>query len=335
MTARLAKDLLQAASIPEIAEAAVRFLRARSPLSFRLIWGPALPLPGERAFRIEDRGAPLGVLLLGGGAPGGEADALVEEVADLVGVAVRHHREAQALLLAHDRAVEASRAKSAFLANVSHELRTPLNAIIGYVELIDDGIAETPTEEIRQDLAKVHGAARHLLTLLNDVLDLAKVEAGKLILDPVEMDARPLVEEVEDAVAPLVSARKNRYLWTCPPELPIVADPTRLKQVLYNLIGNAAKFTRAGTIRLDVTQGPEFAEFAVSDTGIGIRPEKLPSLFEAFTQVHTKQSEDFGGTGLGLVISRRYCRMMGGDIEVKSAVGQGTTFLVRLPRTAG
>jgi signal transduction histidine kinase len=354
----VAKSVLAAATLPEIVEAVVGGIgrlapRARAAVILREgeIWR-VVGVHGDLGLAMGQEVAPsrfsqvrhvapvrddahlVGFLAVDGPEEG--LDDLTRELADLLARACHQVRLRQELVAAHDMALQASGAKSAFLANMSHELRTPLNAILGYVELIREEAQDIGATSLEPDLKKVHGAAEHLLRLINDVLDLAKVEAGKVVVDPTEVDLRPIVEEMEAAVLPLVTRRNNRYRWEFQQDrLVMRADPTRLRQVLYNLIGNAAKFTRDGEISLAVRERDGWVELDVADTGIGIRADKLPTLFEAFTQAHTKQSEDFGGTGLGLAISRRYCQLMGGDIGVTSVVGKGTTFTVRLPIRPG
>lgn len=285
---------------------------------------------------IVDGGVLVGTLNVGSEHPGAFGDDHVdaaEEIADLVRQALQQLDFQRELSEAHRAALLASKAKSAFLANTSHELRTPLNAIIGYAELVDEQLADLGAREVREDVAKIRKAATHLLGLINEVLDLAKIEAGKLEfhVNPVSMPE--LLHDVSEAVSPLVARGGNRWVVEPDPTIASVAtDRVRVVQILYNLIGNAAKFCRNGQIGLTIRHDHAYVEFAVWDTGIGIRAEKLPTLFDAFTQAHATQGEDFGGTGLGLAICKRYAEKLGGDITVESSVGKGTTFRVRLPR---
>ncbi len=258
---------------------------------------------------------------------------VAEEIADLIRQALVQLRFQRELEEAHAAALQASKAKSAFLANTSHELRTPLNAIIGYSELVDEELAELGAHEIREDVAKILKAGTHLLGLINEVLDLAKIEAGKLDFHLDEVGLNDLLDEVSGAVQPLVERGGNRWVLERDRLIGgLRTDRVRVIQILYNLIGNAAKFCRDGQIGLAVSHDHQHIEFAITDTGIGIRAEKLPTLFDAFTQAHATQGEDFGGTGLGLAICKRYAERLGGDILVESVVGEGTTFRVRLPR---
>src|SRR5262249_45121179 len=227
--------------------------------------------------------------------------------------------------------------KSAFLANMSHELRTPLNAIIGYSEMLQEEAEDVGQEDFVPDLKKIHGAGKHLLALINDILDLSKIESGKMELVLETFDVKALIDDVKSTILPLVERNGNNLEVHYPPDLPAMhADVTRVRQVLFNLLSTASKFTEGGTISLDVSResGPagEWISFKVQDTGIGLTPAQLGKLFQAFSQADASTSRRYGGTGLGLVISRRFCQMMGGDITVESEFGKGSTFIVRLPR---
>lgn len=231
---------------------------------------------------------------------------------------------------------EASRHKSLFVANISHELRTPLNAIIGYAEMLEEQCQELGYVDLAPDLAKINGAGRHLLSLINDVLDLSKIEAGRMELFLEQIGVDELVAEVVAVVQPLVGQNDNRFEPLMADKLGAVGtDITKLRQVLVNLISNAAKFTSHGTIKLEVRreheQEREWLEFAVSDTGIGLTEEQLGRLFDAYSQAEAGTNARYGGTGLGLALSREYCRLMGGEITVESIPGRGSTFTVRLP----
>ena len=234
------------------------------------------------------------------------------------------------------RAQAANRAKSMFLANMSHELRTPLNAIIGYSEMLQEEAAEMTPEEIGSDLRKVTGAGKHLLSLINDVLDFSKIEAGRMELVLEETDVRTLVREVEGTAAPLVAKHANTFVVDVSPVIgAITIDAGKVRQVLLNLLSNAAKFTKNGTISLVVARfekaGDEWISFSVRDTGIGLTREQFGRLFQAFAQADATTQRDHGGTGLGLALCRRFCVMMGGDIEVQSKLGVGSDFAVQLP----
>jgi signal transduction histidine kinase/CheY-like chemotaxis protein len=245
------------------------------------------------------------------------------------------------LTVSKEAAEQANRTKSAFLANMSHELRTPLNAIIGYSEMLQEEAADLGQEDFVPDLKKIHGAGKHLLALINDILDLSKIEAGKMELYLETFEIRNLVEDVRATIHPLIEKNQNTLRVTYSSELgPMHADVTRVRQVLFNLLSNASKFTERGTVSLDVTREEEpdgdVIVIRVEDTGIGMSPEQLGKLFQAFTQADASTSRKYGGTGLGLVICRRFCQMMGGDVTVESTPGVGSVFTVKLPaRVAG
>lgn len=228
-------------------------------------------------------------------------------------------------------------AKTRFLANMSHELRTPLNAIIGYGELLDETMlpGSNGSAQATSDLKRISSSARHLLRLINDLLDLSKIEAGVIDLQMEELLLQPLLNEVVAILKPIAEKQSNRIVVNLPDEVRVIkVDPTKLKQVLFNLLHNACKFTNNGTVALtvDIKAEPRASvRFIVTDMGIGMTPEQLARLFTPFTQVHIDNARNYGGTGLGLALSREYCRMMGGDISVTSVVGAGTAFTVTLP----
>ena len=240
------------------------------------------------------------------------------------------------LTIAKEAAEQANRAKSSFLANMSHELRTPLNAIIGYSEMLQEEAEDQGLGPLIPDLLKVHGAGRHLLALINDILDLSKIESGKMELFLETFEIRSLLADVESTIHPLMEKNHDVLEIRCAPDVGTMhADVTRVRQVLFNLLSNASKFTERGTVTLEAAretpgQRPEVV-FRVTDTGIGMAPEQQARLFQAFTQADASTSRRYGGTGLGLVISRRICQMMDGDISVESEVGKGSVFTVRLP----
>ena len=242
----------------------------------------------------------------------------------------------QHLSEARDAAESANSAKSSFLASTSHELRTPLNAIIGYTELMKDEAEERQIDDFVPDLNRVLTASRHLLTLINDILDLSKIEARRMEIDASEFDFDDLIANVINTAEPLAAARGNTLTIESSRPIGLVhQDRTRVQQVLLNLIGNACKFTEAGEIRLCLSledqAGAAGLIMQVADTGIGMSPEQLSRLFQDFMQADVSTTRQYGGTGLGLAISQRLCGLMGGSITVESSLGAGSTFTVRLP----
>ena len=245
----------------------------------------------------------------------------------------------EALKVARDHAEAMSRTKSSFLANMSHELRTPLNAIIGLTEMLINNAARFGTQKANEPLRRVNRAGTHLLGLINQVLDLSKIEAGKLELNLENVDVAPIVEEVIGTTRPMAEQNENHLLCEYPRDLPpIKADAMRLRQILLNLLANACKFTKQGDVALRVRNamhnGQDCIEFSVADTGIGMTPEQMEHLFEEFAQGDASTARHYGGTGLGLAITHRLCLMMGGDVRVTSEVGKGSTFTVWLPVVA-
>jgi signal transduction histidine kinase/DNA-binding response OmpR family regulator len=250
---------------------------------------------------------------------------------------LREHEEE--LVRAKEAAEGANRAKSQFLANMSHELRTPLNAIIGYSEMLQEASEDVGQEDFIPDLKKIHAAGKHLLALINDILDLSKVEAGKMTPFLETFDVANLVQEVATTIHPLVQKNANTLeIQTGDAIGTMYSDVTKVRQCLFNLLSNACKFTERGTLRLQVTREPvagsEVLRFKVSDTGIGMTPEQLGKLFQAFAQADATTTRKYGGTGLGLALTRRFCQLMGGDIAVTSELGKGSTFTMQLPAEA-
>jgi len=229
----------------------------------------------------------------------------------------------------------ASERKSQFLASMSHELRTPLNAIIGLTEMMVANAARFGTEKALEPLRRVNAAGTHLLNLINEILDLSKIEAGKLELNLEPVNLPRLIDEVIGTAGQLADKNKNRLIVEAQQDIgALTADPMRLKQILLNLFSNACKFTKEGEVALrvrKVADGRDWIELAVADSGIGMTAEQQAKLFQDFTQADSLTARRYGGTGLGLAISRKLARMMGGDVTVASEPGKGSIFTVRLP----
>jgi CheY-like chemotaxis protein/anti-sigma regulatory factor (Ser/Thr protein kinase) len=231
----------------------------------------------------------------------------------------------------------ASQHKSQFLANMSHELRTPLNAIIGVTEMLLEDARDLKREDEIEPLDRVLRAARHLLALINDILDLSKIEAGRMELHLESFPLAPHIEDVVKTIEPMTARNGNRVVVDCAADVGTIhADQTRFRQALLNLASNANKFTENGTVTIAAREqrsdGREWVSVAVTDTGIGMNAEQMGRLFQEFSQADSSTTRRYGGTGLGLAISRRFCRMMGGDITVESEPGKGSTFTIRVPR---
>ncbi|MEI7769675.1 MAG: ATP-binding protein [Chloroflexales bacterium] len=268
--------------------------------------------------------------------------------------ATRRKQAEDELQRARDAAEAASRSKSTFLANMSHELRTPLNAIIGYSELLIEDAADVERDSLESDLRRIHRAGTHLLGLISDILDISKIEAGKMDLRYEYFSLAPMLSDVELTVAPLASQNGNRFEISYDGQpTSLFADPVRVRQILINLLGNACKFTSQGTITLRVYSVADWRwpildtsatalrppinslqpaiAFEVADTGIGMTADQLARLFHPFTQADDSTTRRYGGTGLGLALTRYFCQMMGGVVDVVSAPGEGSVFTVRLP----
>ncbi len=262
---------------------------------------------------------------------------LLEELNEFNRTLEQRIRERTAQLQQHAEALEiANRHKSEFLANMSHELRTPLNAIIGYSEMLEEEAEDAGVSSFVSDLRKIHSSGKHLLTLINDVLDLSKIEAGRMELFIEPFEVRQMIEEVTNTSRPLAEKNGNTLHIDCPDSVgSISADLTRVRQCLFNLLSNACKFTKDGRVELQARReshaGREWVLLNVIDSGIGIEGEQLKSIFGAFRQADASTTRQYGGTGLGLTISREFCQMMGGELSVQSEVGKGSTFTIKLP----
>jgi signal transduction histidine kinase/DNA-binding HxlR family transcriptional regulator len=290
------------------------------------------------AVPLMQQGAVIGVLVMARTGPRPftpkQID-LVTAFADQAVIAIENVRLFDAIKEKSNQLELASKHKSQFLASMSHELRTPLNAIIGLTEMLVANTTQFGTEKAIEPLRRVHGAGTHLLGLINEVLDLSKIEAGKLELNPELVNIGRLIDEVIGTAGQLAEKNENRLVVeSAVSDGPLIADPMRLKQILLNLLSNACKFTNQGEVALRVrkmTDGRDWIEFAVSDNGIGMTAEQQAKLFQDFTQADSLTARRYGGTGLGLALSRKLTRMMGGDIMVSSEPGKGSVFTVRLP----
>lgn len=235
---------------------------------------------------------------------------------------------------AHDEAIQANMIKSQFLANMSHELRTPLNAIIGYSEILQEEAEEIGETTFVSDLGKIRKAGNHLLSLINDILDISKIEAGKMEIHLESCTLSSLIQDVMTTVKPLMEGNENQFETICV-DGEITTDVTKLRQILINLLSNASKFTKSGTILLEVSHEAKYNQagykFRVQDTGIGMTPEQLEKLFQPFTQADSSTTRKYGGTGLGLAISQRFSSILGGEIYAESEFGAGSTFTCWLP----
>jgi signal transduction histidine kinase/ActR/RegA family two-component response regulator len=260
---------------------------------------------------------------------------LAENEAQRVTIRERE-RAAEALRQAKESAESASRAKSTFLANMSHELRTPLTGIIGYSELLQRDVERSGHTELLADLLRIHKAGNHLLAIINDILDLSKIEAGKMEVYAERLDVAALLRDVVTTARPLIEQNSNTIEVDVPDDLGgMHSDPTKIRQILLNLLSNAGKFTEHGRITLCAARergaAGDWMCVSVADTGIGISAEQLDRLFAEFTQADASTTRKYGGTGLGLALSRRLCRMLGGDITVESRFGSGSAFTIRVP----
>ena len=260
---------------------------------------------------------------------------LVTTFADQAVIAIENVRLFDEIEEKNRQLQQASENKSQFVSSMSHELRTPLNAIIGLTEMMVTNAARFGTEKAQEPLQRVNRAGTHLLGLINQVLDLSKIEAGKLELNPQTVQLAPLIEEVIGTARQLAEQNKNRLILNAQENLgALTVDPLRLRQILLNLLSNACKFTKEGEVKLQARRMADgrgnWIEVAVSDNGIGMTREQQEKIFEEFTQADASTAQRFGGTGLGLAITRKLARMMGGDVTVTSEPGKGSAFTVRL-----
>jgi signal transduction histidine kinase/DNA-binding response OmpR family regulator len=276
----------------------------------------------------------------------------VQRVNDRLADEVRERKLMESLLAhnvkiadeARERAEEANRTKSEFLANMSHELRTPLNAIIGYSEILEEDAIDQGQESLIDDIKKIRNAGKHLLSLINDVLDLAKIESGKVDLYLESFDVNKMVKDVIDTLQPTCEKNNNKMVVNCPEHIGLMrSDFTKVRQSLFNLLSNASKFTHNGEVKLTIKQEvvkaktgetQKFLHFTVQDTGIGMKPEHCKKLFQAFSQADSSTTRKYGGTGLGLAITQNFINMMGGEVAVESEYGVGSTFTLKLPQIA-
>jgi len=265
------------------------------------------------------------------GVPVRDSGEIGEWVGSHADITARREAEA-ALAAARDAAEEANRAKSQFIANMSHELRTPLSAVIGYSEMLEEEVEDAGQTHLLSDIGKIKGSARHLLSLINDVLDLSKIEANRMTLYAETFDVAGLAHDVAATVSALLRTKNNHLVIDVPADLgEMRSDQTKLRQCLFNLLSNAAKFTENGTVTLTVRRDAATIVMSVADTGIGMTPEQMAKLFQRFTQADASTTRKFGGTGLGLAITRALSKLLGGDVTVRSEAGLGSTFTIVVP----
>ena len=344
----LRRSRLQLGDSSVIGQAAVSLAPIQIP---DLLNSPDYPLPflteaGYRALLampLHCEGRILGALVLRRRTPGEFDQATLDRLQTFGGQSTLALQNAQLFREIHEKGEQlevANRLKSQFLANMSHELRTPLNAIIGVTEMLHEDAVDLKRADELEPLERVLRAATQLLALINDILDLSKIEAGKIDLHIESFAIAPLIHDVVQTIGTLAAKNGNQVVVDCPADIGTMnADPMRIRQALLNLASNANKFTESGTVTIDARrateQGREWVTLAVSDTGIGLTPEQMGKLFQDFAQADSSITRKYGGTGLGLAISRGFCQLMGGDITVVSELGCGSTFRIRLPVQAG